>query len=301
MKKIAIIIISYNRPADMLALAKNISLLTNTADLLDEVIIVNNKSTESYKPLVEFIAAHPEIPFKYIEAHENLGVSRGRNFAIQQSKAPVLVLIDDDAEFKDTDVLSRIQHAMALNPTAGVIAMKVLYYQNGQIQQTAFPHKSFNERKALSEFETYYFAGCGNIIMRDAFEKAGPFPTDFFYGMEEYDLSYRILDAGYTINYTADIVLLHKESPEGRQTKSEKLKGMWVNKSKVAWRYLPIMYFFTTAFMWSLFFLIKSKFDLVGFVKGWAMIIEIPFKEKKCAVSNKTLAYLRQTEARLMY
>ena len=94
---------------------------------------------------------------------------------------------------------------------------------------------------------------------------------------------------------------MHKESPEGRQTKSEKLKGMWVNKSKVAWRYLPVIYFFTTAFLWSLFFLMKSKFDLVGFVKGWTIIIEIPFKENRRTISNKTLAYLKQTEARLMY
>ena len=101
MKKIALIVITYNRPADMLELAKNISLLNGVADLLEEVIIVNNKSTESYQELVEFIAAHPEIPFKYIESSENLGVSRGRNYAIQQSKAPIFVLIDDDAEFKE--------------------------------------------------------------------------------------------------------------------------------------------------------------------------------------------------------
>ena len=301
MKKIAIIIITYNRPADMLALAKNISLLDDSSDLLDEVIIVNNKSTESYQELVEFIAANPEIPFKYIEATENLGVSRGRNFAIQQSKAPVLVLVDDDAEFKDMDVLVRIQEAIAVNPTAGVIAMKVLYYQNGSIQQTAFPHKSFEERKKQNEFDTYYFAGCGNIILREAFDKAGPFPSDFFYGMEEYDLSYRVLDLGYTIKYTADIVLLHKESPEGRQPKSEKLRGMWVNKSKVAWRYLPLVYFFTTAFIWSVFFLIKSKFDLLGFVRGWAMIIGIPFNETRKQVNARTLAYLNQTGARLSY
>lgn len=301
MKKIAIIIITYNRPADMLALAKNIVLLNHTAAILAEVIIVNNKSTESYQELVDFIAAHPEIPFKYIEAPENLGVSKGRNFAIQHSNAPILVLIDDDAEFKDTDVLNRIQQAVNNNPTAGVIAMKVLYHQNNTIQQTAFPHKSFDKRKGLAEFETYYFAGCGNIILREAFEKAGPFPTDFFYGMEEYDLSYRILNLGYTIKYCSDIVLLHKESPEGRQPKSEKLRGMWVNKSKVAWRYLPAIYFFSTAFMWSLFFLIKSKFDLLGFMKGWAMVIGIPFKETKKPVNASTLAYLKQTDARLYY
>jgi GT2 family glycosyltransferase len=301
MRKIALIVITYNRPADMLELAKNISLLNGVDDLLEEVIIVNNKSTESYQELVEFIAAHPEIPFKYIESSENLGVSRGRNYAIQQSKAPIFVLIDDDAEFKDMDVLSRIQKAVFLNPSAGVIAMKVLYYHNGSIQQTAFPHKSFEERKIQKGFDTYYFAGCGNIILRTAFEKAGPFPNDFFYGMEEYDLSYRILDAGYTIRYSSDVILLHKESPKGRQTKSEKLIGMWVNKSKVAWKYLPVVYFFTTAIMWSVFFLIKSKFNLLGFVIGWAKVFVIPFMETRKPVNASTVTYLKRTNARLSY
>ena len=301
MKKIAFIIITYNRPADMLALARNISLLDLSSNLLAEVIIVNNKSTESYQVLVDFIANNPKIPFKYIEASENLGVSKGRNFAIQQSNSPVLVLVDDDAEFMDMDVLSRIQQAVIINPTAGVIAMKVLYYQNGSIQKTAFPHKAFEEKKAQNGFDTYYFAGCGNIILREAYDKAGPFPTDFFYGMEEYDLSYRILDAGYTIRYSSDVILLHKESPEGRQTKSKKLKGMWVNKSKVAFRYLPIIDFFTTALMWSVFYLIKSKFNLIGYINGWKEIFSIPFKESRKPLKVSTLAYLNKTGARLSY
>ena len=44
MNKIAIIIITYNRPADMLALAMNIEKLSSKNDLLEEVIIVNNNS-----------------------------------------------------------------------------------------------------------------------------------------------------------------------------------------------------------------------------------------------------------------
>ncbi|MEY3056883.1 MAG: hypothetical protein RLZZ614_1428 [Bacteroidota bacterium] len=301
MNKIAIIIITYNRPADMLALAMNIEKLSSKKELLEEVIIVNNNSTESYDAVKSFIQENPSTPFKLIESKENLGVSRGRNFAIEQSKAPILVLIDDDAEFQDTDALKRINEAVIENPHAGILAMKILYFQNSQFQLNAFPHKSFEKRKHLQSFETYYFAGCGNIIVKEAFDIAGPFPTDFFYGMEEYDLSYRILDAGYTIKYIANIVLLHKESPEGRQTKSDKLRGMWVNKTKVAWRYLPMPCYFTTAIMWSMFFLINSKFDLIGFINGWLAIVTIPFKEKRNKVSKLSQEYLNKVEARILY
>jgi GT2 family glycosyltransferase len=301
MNKIAIIIITYNRPADMLALAMNIEKLSSKKELLEEVIIVNNNSIESYDAVKSFIQENPSTPFKLIESKENLGVSRGRNFAIEQSKAPILVLIDDDAEFQDTDALKRINEAVIENPHAGILAMKILYFQNSQFQLNAFPHKSFEKRKHLQSFETYYFAGCGNIIVKEAFDIAGPFPTDFFYGMEEYDLSYRILDAGYTIKYIANIVLLHKESPEGRQTKSDKLRGMWVNKTKVAWRYLPMPCYFTTAIMWSMFFLLNSKFDLIGFINGWLAIVTIPFKEKRNKVSKLSQEYLNKVEARILY
>jgi len=301
MNKIAIIIITYNRPADMLALAMNIEKLLSKKELLEEVIIVNNNSNESYEKVELFVKEHPTIPFKYIESNENIGVSKGRNFAITQSSAPILVLIDDDAIFQDIHVLEIINKAVNENPLAGILAMKILYYQNRQFQINGFPHKAFEKRKEINSFDTYYFAGCGNVIVREAFEKAGAFPTDFFYGMEEYDLSFRILEAGYTIKYIAAIVLLHKESPEGRQNKSDKLRGMWVNKSKIAWRYLPQYCFITTSILWSLFFLIKSKLDLFGWIKGWSLILQIPFKEKRRPLKNETRTYLEQVEARLLY
>jgi GT2 family glycosyltransferase len=301
MNKIAIIIITYNRPADMLALAMNLEKLSSQKDLLEEVIIVNNNSTESYDEVKSFIQEHPSTPFKFIAAKENLGVSRGRNFAIEQSKAPILVLIDDDAEFQDTNVLQRINDAVIESPHTGILAMKILYFQNRKFQLNAFPHKSFEKRKDLNSFDTYYFAGCGNIIVKEAFDKAGAFPTDFFYGMEEYDLSYRVIEAGYSIKYIANIVLLHKESPEGRQTKSDKLRGMWVNKTKVAWRYLPLFSYFTTAISWSFFFLLKSKFDIIGLMKGWAAIVTIPFKEKGNKLSKPSLEYLKKVGARIAY
>jgi GT2 family glycosyltransferase len=119
--------------------------------------------------------------------------------------------------------------------------------------------------------------------------------------MEEYDLSYRIIDAGYSIVYSDKIVMLHKESPLGRKTKKEKMAMLWINKSKVSWRYLPMVYFFTTAILWSFEYLGKTRFDFSGWLKGWIEIMKIPSSEKRKTVKSTTLEYLTSVEARLWY
>lgn len=288
----------------MLALAENIAGLDQAEELLEEVIIVNNASSKDYTSVRKFIAEHPAIPFKFIDSNENLGVARGRNFAVSQSSAPFLIMLDDDAVMGNKDCLVNLYEEFNISRSdreTAIISFKVLYFENGEMQVNAFPHKNFRDYAAKSHFETYYYAGGAHAVKREAFHHAGKYPEDFFYGMEEYDLSYRILDAGYSIAYSDRVVMLHKESPQGRQPKKEKMAMLWMNKAKVAWRYLPRMYFFSTAFMWSLEYLRKTGFDVIGWFRTWADVIKIPFTEKRRAVSQKTLDYLNKAEARLWY
>jgi GT2 family glycosyltransferase len=301
MKNIAIIIITYNRPDDMLALAKNISKLEYKEQLLEEVIIINNNSSTDYTLVKEFITNLKEVNFKFIDSIENLGVSKGRNFAIKQANAPLLFMLDDDCEIEEKNALLTIDTLFKNKPNTGLISIKVKYFQNGDMQVNAFPHKKFNKFKGQSSFETYFFAGGAHIVRKSVMNEVGNYPDKFFYGMEEYDLSYKILNAGFIIEYNAGITMLHKESPAGRQTTKDKLKGMWLNKSIVAYTYLPMVYFITTSVMWSLFYLKKTKFDLFGFVKNWCILFSIPKQYKRNPISNKALAYLNKVEARLWY
>src|SRR5215212_4978347 len=134
--KISIIIITYNRPDDMLELAENICSL-NGKHLLDEVIILNNRSTKDYKIVEEFIKEHPEISFRYLMSEENLGVAKGRNFAAQKVKTPILVFIDDDAFFQNKDALQQIQNIFSeeKNKDAGIVAFKIFYQSTMDFQQ----------------------------------------------------------------------------------------------------------------------------------------------------------------------
>jgi GT2 family glycosyltransferase len=288
----------------MLELAKNISQLDRAGELLEEVIIVNNNSSQDYSLVKEFIQQTPSIPFHFIDSPDNLGVAKGRNFALRQGIAPIIIMLDDDAVLQKQDALVCLMDEFSKpvedRPLA-IISFRVLYYDSLEMQVNAFPHKRFAFYKDKDFFLANYYAGGAHAIKREVLAKTGNYPEDFFYGMEEYDLSYRILDAGYAIAYSSRITMLHKESPSGRKTKKEKMAMLWINKSKVAWRYLPYVYFYTTAFLWSFEYLGKAGFDISGWIKGWTQIIRIPSIEKRTTIKQSTLQYLEKVDARLWY
>jgi GT2 family glycosyltransferase len=301
-RKISIIVITYNRPHDLLELARNIVSLEHT-DWLEEVIIVNNNSSVDYKAVEVYLQSQPGIPFNYYVTKENLGVSGGRNFAIKKAKAPVLVFIDDDALFQNKDALLQVKGILSeeKNKDVGIVAFKVYYLSTLELQKNAFPHKEFESRKDWHQFDTYYFSGCAHAIRRELFEKVGYYPEDFFYGMEEYDLSYRAINSGFTIEYEDRVRVLHKESPEGRLPNREKLRGMWVNKTKVAWKYLPKKYYYSTAFLWSLRYLWRSGWHVAGWAKGWKEVTRISSHEQRNVLRREALQYLKKVDARLWY
>ncbi|WP_119080417.1 glycosyltransferase family 2 protein [Chitinophaga alhagiae] len=305
MKQLSVIIITYNRPDDLLALLQNLAGQQQAGSLLKEVIIINNASTADYTPVQAFIAAHAHLPFRYHYSQENLGVARGRNLGISMASAPILVTIDDDAAFQNNTALQQIEAAFAAplltDHRTGILCFKVLYASTGQMQVNAFPHKQFEKYHRKPFFLAPYFIGCGHAVLKEVYEKAGVYPVDFFYGMEEYDLTYRVIEQGYSIAYDADIVVLHNESPLGRTPQLIKMKMLWVNKSKVAYRYLPKLYFCTTAVMWSLEFLQKTSWNWKEWAGGWREIWRIPGRERRTPLGEKAKEYLRSVGARWWY
>ncbi len=232
-------------------------------------------------------------------------MARGRNFASKFAQGEILFYLDDDVNLKDKKTLQKISHSFypleKENRKIGVVSFKVYYSSTMEMQINAFAHKNFKEYKNKQTFLTYYYAGCAHAKLKQAWNDAGPYPEDFFYGMEEYDFSYRVLNAGYCIKYDDSVVVYHKESPLGRNTKVEKLRMMWVNKSKVSWRYLPKRFFYSTAVMWGFYFLINSGFNIKNFLKGWKEILYVKRKEIRSPIKSKTLEYLKRVKARLWH
>jgi GT2 family glycosyltransferase len=304
LKPLSFIIITYNRPDDALELIQNISSLNKAGDLMQDIIVVNNASSSDYSMVKDFIGSSA-LPFYYIDAPENLGVTKGRNFALKHAQGEVVIFLDDDAILQNEDALENVLTAFEKQQyedrEVAIVSFKVLYYDNLEMQKNALPHKQFDKYSSNSEFFTYYFAGGAHAIKRKVLDEVNGLPDDFYYGMEEYDLSYRILDRNYCIKYDASIVMLHKESRLGRKPRKDIMRMMWVNKTKVSYRYLPKIYFYSTAILWSFQYLSKVGFDLSGWLNGWKQIFKIPSTEKRMLLQPSTLKYLKHVEARLWY
>ena len=254
---------------------------------------------------MQYVHDHPELKATYIWSDVNLGVAKGRNKLTLAAKGSLLVNVDDDMVFTDAGDLQKLaglfDEPFFKAANTGIITFRVVYYENNEVQVTAFPHKMYDTYKTKNRFLTAYFAGGAHIIKAEVMKKTGPYPTDFHYGMEEYDLAYRVLDAGYTIGFDNSVTVAHKESALGRPPNYRKLQMQWINKSKVAWRYLPFKYFVTTAGAWAIQYLRIAKSHPGAFFNSLWQILKIPFTEKRHPVRKDTLEYLKKVEARLKY
>lgn len=305
MPSISIIIITYNRPEDTLALLENLKKQNHLQEHVGEILLLNNASTLPYSAVEQFLNEHTGLPVQYFNHDKNLGVAGGRNFLISKAKYPYLLVLDDDIIFPGYDAIEKLvklpEQPCYQHPETAVITLNIFYFDSGKRQESALPHKKYRTYKDKDWFYTYYFTGAAHLMKRELFEKTGYYPEDFFYGMEEYDLSYRIIEAGYALAYDDSVKVLHKESSAGRLPPKEKLAMMWYNKCKVAWRYLPTKYYYSTALMWGLQFLRKTGFALPLFFKTLSRIQKIPGQTPTQKIGKKAMDYLRKVEARLWY
>ena len=69
------------------------------------------------------------------------------------------------------------------------------------------------------------FLGGASAIRRDAFIEAGGYPAVFFYGHEETDLAWRLLERGYLIEYDAAAAMCHPAEPNSRHAGFWRLDG----------------------------------------------------------------------------
>ena len=303
MSVFSFIIISYNRAEDTIDAVKNVLALDDVEGWQKEIIVLNNGSTSDYTLFTDFLAALPEediIPINYIHHPQNLGVAGGRNLCIKSAKGDYLLFMDDDAEIVQKNVIR-------------FVIDKFLQYENEKLAIIGFMGKNpftgktetplKNPKLIANKNEVFYnlFFGYGHVFPRALIEKTGFYQDDFFYGMEEYDLCYAAIKAGYSILFTQEILVLHKQNPDGREPNKTTYARMFSNKMVVVYKHLPMLYVITHFIMWSLFLLKKSKLDLLLYFTTVSSIFK-RLKQTPQDVMNKNgMHYLKKVGARLWY
>jgi GT2 family glycosyltransferase len=292
---ISFIIITYHRGKALQACLDSIS---EQQDLPEncEVIIVDNGGDATFElPNDTTLHFHTEI------MSANLGVAGGRNHGMAIARGEYLIFLDDDAVWHDPYDASRLVRHLKQNASVGAVAVQVRDIVNREVIEWLLPHPNKSYIRAVTEpIETPYYYGGGHILRASAVEKVGPYPERFVYGMEEIDLSLRLVDGGYKIIYDPQIAILHPFESSVRGSRYWKTNA--INKSRVAWRLLPQPYPWTITIIWSALAIVKTRS-----VSILLAILDTLFKERKLLrqerkpIRVETVKYLKRIGARLLY
>lgn len=205
-------ILSWDRSEETLAA---ITSALNQQGIDQHVVVVDQGSRpENIQALKEFSSGKPQLDIVYNEV--NNGVPGGRNQASQQGDGHYIVALDNDAEFIDEFQVAKAVEIMEKNPEVAVLAFRILRFGSKEDDWTSWAYGSTDSSNPDSSFFTTRFVGAGHMIRRSAFDQVGGYDDRLFFMHEELDLAIRLINSGYKIQYTNEVVIGHKVSKEHR-------------------------------------------------------------------------------------
>lgn len=138
---------------------------------------------------------------------ENRGIPSGRNAGVPLVAGDLLFFLDDDAAVPDPYFLASVKGRFDSDAHLGLIQPRVEDAAGIEPPGRWVPRLKVGDRTRPGPATTLWEGA--TAIRREAFEAAGGWPDEFFYGHEGIDLVWRVWDAGYTCWYAADLVVHH--------------------------------------------------------------------------------------------
>ncbi|MQY14244.1 hypothetical protein SRB5_44060 [Streptomyces sp. RB5] len=208
-----------------------------------------------------------------VELSENLGVSGGRNVAVETLRelgdVDVVVDLDDDGLLVDNEVFSRITELHAADDQLGILSFRIAD-ETGQTQRRHVPRLRAGDPMQGGEVTT--FLGGGHTLSMRMLDEIGGWPDAFFFTHEETDLAWRALDAGWRIVYAPELLLQHPKTSPARHAVYYRMTAR--NRVWLARRHLPLPLVPVYLGTWLLLTLVRTRSLpglrawLGGFVEG---------------------------------
>ncbi|WEH38557.1 glycosyltransferase family 2 protein [Streptomyces sp. NBC_01218] len=263
MKLGAVIITMGNRPVELRALLDSVA--AQDGDRIEIVVVGNG-------------APVPDVPdgVRTVELPENLGIPGGRNAGIEAfgpggTDVDVLLFLDDDGRLPRTDTAELCRRAFREDPELGIVSFRIADPETGLTQRRHVPRLRASDPMRSSRVTT--FLGGANAVRTAVLAEVGGLPGAFFYAHEETDLAWRALDAGWLIDYRADMVLDHPTTAPSRHAVYHRMVAR--NRVWLARRNLPAPLVPVYLGVWLLLTLVRRpsapalKAWFGGFREGW--------------------------------
>jgi GT2 family glycosyltransferase len=193
---VSFILSTYNRRAEVLNTLDRIARCGLAPDSY-EIFVVDNASTDDTLEAIE-----EKFPHVHLLAQIRNRGSCAKNFALPLSLGRFVVFLDDDSYPKPGSITRMIRH----------------FDEDEELGAAVFDIELLDGSRECSAYPDV-FIGCGTGFRRLALTHVGGLPEDFFMQAEEYDLSLRLLDAGWKVQRFDDMQVVHLKSPTARRSK----------------------------------------------------------------------------------
>ena len=276
--------------------------LDNDSELIGEVIIVDNGSTDKSKEYIKSNAFN--FPVVLIENGENLGFSPAVNQGIEKAKYEYIFSLNNDTEVKKGSIKALVDLISSSDEIFSVQS-KMLQYDNKNLiddvgaeynllawtKKTGENHPSDEYREVLE-----IFSACAGAAMykKSLLEEIGMFDDNFFAYMEDVDLAIRSRIYGYKNLLCPDAIVYHIGSAtSGSRYNEFKVRLAARNNVWVVYKNLPIplkilnFIFLFLGFLIKYIFFVKKGFGptyLAGLREGLSTrsekIAKVKFESK---------------------
>jgi len=256
---VCIIIVTHNNDSTLKS-ALN-SLLSS--ELINEIVIVDNDSTDNTKLIINEFSRRYQSLIKKIELRRNLGFPKAVNigFKLCKNNEPYFALFNPDA-IATKSWLKELIRFMDKNDHAG-IAQSLLIKPDGRydsaggfINKLGYPleFKPRIDYKTLSKLKPYeigYAKGAAVLIRTRAFLQVGGFDERYFFYYDETDLSYRMRKYGWKIYLVPSSIVVHIGL--GSKIPDKELFVLYyIERNHLLFLYKNIRSRFVPALIWSL-------------------------------------------------
>jgi len=289
------VVLSWNRITDTI---ESLDSLLHQQRVITNITLVDQGSDlEPLSDLRKYAARFAEVHL--IELGENLGVAAGRNKGIRAGSAEIIISIDNDAVFTSPTNLHEVTKRFEEDPKLGALGFRVERGDSGKLDPGSWVYPKSLLPRQHERFLATRFCGAGHAIRRSAYEKTAGYDERLFFFWEELDLSYQLIQQGYSIGYDPSIVVKHKMAQEGRtHWRGNRFYFLVRNALFLDWKYFGSPLRLSAM---ATGYLIKSLYNRVtaqglrGARDAYGMI-RAAGPEGQTPIDSKAIAYIREND-----
>ena len=223
----AVILTMGDRPE---ALKDSINSIRMQEDIDVEVIVVWNGISPDQSIDAEI----------HIHSDVNVGIPSGRNLGASKASGDLILFLDDDARLLDPELLDKVQETFDADKSIAITSLRIID-EDGLTARRHIPR--LGSKSGAISGEATSFLGGACVVRKLAWNQVNGYSGDLFYSMEETDLSWRILNAGWKIFYAADLLVAHPRTEPTRHSEAIYLtfrNRIWITKANLPLILIPI-------------------------------------------------------------